>query len=81
MTKATENELSSLHAELAKAYKRMLKGEELSPALLTSVSNFLKHNNISCDAEQDDTMLALRDRAREALKYPFDPKKDIEGLH
>jgi len=26
-------------------------------------------------------MLALRDRAREALKYPFDPKKDIEGLH
>lgn len=80
MSKATEKELAGLHSHLAKAYKRMLQGDDLSPALLTSVANFLKHNGISCDVNDDDTMMALRDRAKEALKYPFDPHEDT-GIH
>jgi len=75
MSKATEQELADLHADLAKAYRRALQGEEVSPALLTSVANFLKHNNISADPEEDDTLKDLREQAREKVVYPFDPNE------
>lgn len=80
MSKASEKELADLHSALTRAYRRALGSEEVSPSLLTSVSNFLKHNNISCDPDNDKEMDALREAAKGKLAYPFDPKEANDGI-
>lgn len=73
MSKATEQELADLHAYLAKAYKRELQKDDISPTLLTSVANFLKHNGISCVPDEDEYMQSLKSAAENAMSFPFNP--------
>lgn len=75
MSKATEQELADLHAALTKAYQRELSKDEISPTLLTSVANFLKHNGISCVPDEDEEMSSLRDAAKNAMSFPFNPEE------
>jgi len=73
MSKATEKDLADLHAALTKAYERELSKDDISPTLLTSVANFLKHNGISCIPDEDEHMQSLKTAAENAMNFPFNP--------
>ena len=56
--RATEDLLALLHGELAEGYLQELKrlresGEDIPPALLTSIAKFLKDNGIDRPARQE----------------------------
>lgn len=71
---ATESKLGKLHELLADAYINELKGEEITPALLTSVAKFLKDNGIEAVSD-DPQMQKLAEEAGNVLDFPFDPKE------
>lgn len=75
---AKEEQLGRLHQLLTDAYiKELERGEDLSPALLTSISKFLKDNNIDCEGEKDEALQKLKTAAGDNVRqFPFNPAKD-----
>lgn len=74
MTKATESELNTLHAVVARVLKNQLEkhetvtidGEEVeldtvSPAMVAQAIKFLKDNSITTTAESDDNLNSLKE--------------------
>lgn len=57
--KATENELSELHGELAKFFKMKLSSGDATAADLGQIRQFLKDNRIEATIEQDTNMGSL----------------------
>lgn len=74
--KATEALLSELHGAMASLWLKKLKEtpEELTSAELNTIRQFLKDNNISCDASQNEQITNIIDMLpkfdkEEALGY------------
>ena len=74
--KATEALLSELHGAMASLWLKNLKEtpEELTSAELNTIRQFLKDNNISCDASQNEQITNIIDMLpkfdkEEALGY------------
>ena len=59
MTKATIDELGTLHATLARVAKDQLLAEEPSAAWGSVALAMLKHNSITADPEQNEGLKAL----------------------
>lgn len=57
--RATESALADLHGELAREFTRLIRDGGASPAALNAARQFLKDNNISCQAENNDDMQEL----------------------
>ena len=74
--KATEALLYELHGAMASLWLKKLKEtpEELTSAELNTIRQFLKDNNISCDASQNEQITTIIDMLpkfdkEEALGY------------
>lgn len=67
---AKETLLGDLHQKLAEAYLRELEGQEVTPALLTSIAKFLKDNGIQAEVGEEG-MHELKKAAQSATVYPF----------
>lgn len=69
--------LEQLHELVAQGYteelRRQMANGEITPALLTSASKFLKDNGVDVDPEENDQMKGLKAVAGDVLKFPFDP--------
>lgn len=59
MSKATEDALSSLHGALAKHMATRLASEDISPAEISVIRQFLKDNAVSADPATSDDIKAL----------------------
>lgn len=53
---ATENELSELHAMVARKMKEDLKSGEVNAAYLSVITKFLKDNGIECEGQKNDDL-------------------------
>ena len=58
-SKATEEQLSELHGELAQFFKQKLRGGDATAAELGQIRQFLKDNRIEATIEQDPNMGSL----------------------
>lgn len=80
---AKESTLGDLHLLLTDGYRaelqRQMAAGEVSPALLTSISKFLKDNGIQAEVG-DESMNGLKSQSADLLKFPFDALKEARGV-
>jgi len=77
MSKATKDELSSLHGELAKAFTRVLNGGEATAAHMNVIRQFLKDNGI----DSAGNSAPLQDLTKTVANLPdFTQTDDEYGL-
>jgi len=72
--KASDQELGALHGALAKHFVKELETGELTPAMLNTIRQFLRDNNINSTKEQSPEMGQIADKV-----LPFadiDPEDD-----
>lgn len=73
--RAKDQELSELHAALAKALRTLVDSGEPNAAILNVARAFLKDNGIEAIPEKNDDLGAIRDSLPE-----FDDDDDMDGM-
>lgn len=62
MSKATESDLSELHATVARGLTTQLAAEAPSAAIFGAAIAFLKNNNITADPTRNEDLLNLQEQ-------------------
>jgi len=71
MAKAKLSIMEQLHEKLAETMLDQLRGEEISPAMLSSIAKFLKDNHIECTGGDTD-VTEFEKALKEMNDLPYD---------